>query len=1198
MKKLYLFGLTCLFLLSGLVFAQQPDGVNVIKKSRGYSIEFNLPVYNFSEIETPSGEFIKINIPGYGTTIDIGLPALPQISFNIPITSNNGVKEILTSNLVSVKENITTHIYPFQQPWPRNKPLSDRPFAYSSKFYVSNGDLNAPIYRISEPFNIGGIQGVTVTIYPFTYNPAAKQLKVLKHASFELELQNPVETVNGLSESYTKFLKSFFIYYEGGVTEQLKNYLIITAPEFEAGLASFVAHKSSVGFNVTLVTTAVAGSTTTAIKNYIQNLYNNPTTKPEFILLVGDTDKIPAWTGTGEGSPQTDLNYAQLQGTDYYADAFIGRFSVISATQLQNAISKTIYMENYIGTLTKKNVYMSSEDNYLITEATHNFVIDTYFQPSGYTALKLYTHTFNATTAQLITALNSNQVFAIYSGHGAETYWADGPVLDQSQVTALTNTVFPFVYSFSCITGSYHIPECFGETWLRVPTGGVTFYGSSVNSYWDEDDILERSIFKAMYDEGLSKVTPMFDRGKYLTAQHFGGTVTPGSTMLRYLEMYNLMGDPSIETKKIIPPDTTPPDPVTNLAVSLPTSNSLTLTWTAPYDSTFGGIASYDIRYSTSVINDANFNTAFRVVLPNQNDTLGTPKTQRIDSLASSTQYYFAIKSQDLWGNNSPISNVPNGTTWAAPQIQVTPNSINKQITAGITVTDTIRIKNASPYSSTLDYSVEMVNNLYPSKVSFRMIPVSQNPENISGDKDNPPLNGGQSIEGSGGPDDFGYKWIDSDEPQGPAYEWTDIAATGTQVTNWIATGTFGATDEGYAGPINLGFNFKFYGQVKTQIYISTNGFITFSPVTANAFSNVAIPTAAAPNELISPFWDDLDAKAPGTVHYKQDGNKLIIQWTNYQRYSGTSSYTWQVVLYSGGKIVTYYKTMTGTINSATVGIENATGTTGLQVAYDAIYIKNNLALKISADPEWVLTNSTLSGTLHNGNTAAIEMTFKSEDFPMGTYSMDVIVKSNSASPTITVPVSMIIAPIPVELTSFTAEPLKDNVVLNWTTATETNNSGFSVERKSFSDQNWKEVSFVDGHGSTTQEQSYTFTDKNLKSGSYEYRLRQIDFDGTYNNSNVIKVDLDVPAEFVLEQNYPNPFNPSTTIKFGLPFESNVKINVFSSIGEKVGELVNTKLSAGYHTVSFDASNLTSGIYFYQIQAGKFESIKKMMLIK
>ncbi len=152
-------------------------------------------------------------------------------------------------------------------------------------------------------------------------------------------------------------------------------------------------------------------------------------------LLVGDVANIPAWTGSGGDNPTTDLKYVQLEGGDNFPDAFIGRFSVPSGAQLDNAINKTSFMESYIGSLDMKNVFMASSDNYAITEGTHNYVINTYFHPAGYENLKLYTHTFGATTTQLIAALNDNQVFAIYSGHGSETSWADGPPLNQSQVS-------------------------------------------------------------------------------------------------------------------------------------------------------------------------------------------------------------------------------------------------------------------------------------------------------------------------------------------------------------------------------------------------------------------------------------------------------------------------------------------------------------------------------------------------------------------------------------------------------------------------------------------------------------------------------------------------------------------------------------------------------------------------------------------
>ena len=163
--------------------------------------------------------------------------------------------------------------------------------------------------------------------------------------------------------------------------------------------------------------------------------------------------------------------YTLLDGPDVYADAHIGRFAVATAQQLQNIIAKSVTMENAIFSIPKSNVFLSSNDNWAITEGTHNAVIDTFFAPNGYVNLKRYSHTYSATTAQVLQDLNAGQIFAIYSGHGSVTSWADGPPVAQSDVRGLVNTVFPHVYSFSCLTGGYEAPECFGETWIREPRG-------------------------------------------------------------------------------------------------------------------------------------------------------------------------------------------------------------------------------------------------------------------------------------------------------------------------------------------------------------------------------------------------------------------------------------------------------------------------------------------------------------------------------------------------------------------------------------------------------------------------------------------------------------------------------------------------------------------------------------------------------
>lgn len=186
---------------------------------------------------------------------------------------------------------------------------------------------------------------------------------------------------------------------------------------------------------------------------------------------------------------------------------------------------------------------------------------------------------------------------------------------------------------------------------------------------------------------------------------------------------------------------------------------------------------------------------------------------------------------------------------------------------------------------------------------------------------------------------------------------------------------------------------------------------------------------------------------------------------------------------------------------------------------------------------------------------------------------------------------------VPVELTSFTASVSNNAVVLNWATATEINNQGFNVERKS-SNSSWQKIGYVQGNGTTTEAQKYSFTDAGLTTGKYQYRLKQIDFDGTSEYSKVVEVDFAAPVAYGLSQNYPNPFNPSTKIQFSVPQSGKVVIKLYNMLGQELKTLLNETREAGIHTIDFNASQLHSGVYFYKIEAGSFSSIKKMTLIK
>lgn len=188
-------------------------------------------------------------------------------------------------------------------------------------------------------------------------------------------------------------------------------------------------------------------------------------------------------------------------------------------------------------------------------------------------------------------------------------------------------------------------------------------------------------------------------------------------------------------------------------------------------------------------------------------------------------------------------------------------------------------------------------------------------------------------------------------------------------------------------------------------------------------------------------------------------------------------------------------------------------------------------------------------------------------------------------------------SPVPVELVSFNANASGNNVNLSWTTATEVNNSGFAIERKT-NETMFERIGFVDGKGTTTQTTIYLFTDSKLADGNYIYRLKQIDFDGTTSYSKEVNVEITSPKVFALDQNYPNPFNPSTVIKYSIPVDGFVSLAVYNLLGEKVATLVNDNLKAGGHEINFDASNLSSGVYFYRLESGSFTAVKKLMLLK
>lgn len=202
--------------------------------------------------------------------------------------------------------------------------------------------------------------------------------------------------------------------------------------------------------------------------------------------------------------------------------------------------------------------------------------------------------------------------------------------------------------------------------------------------------------------------------------------------------------------------------------------------------------------------------------------------------------------------------------------------------------------------------------------------------------------------------------------------------------------------------------------------------------------------------------------------------------------------------------------------------------------------------------------------------------------------------------------------PFPVEMTTFYANVVENVVTLNWETATEINNYGFEILRCAQNDghsepdlsgeESWEIIGFVEGHGNSNSPKKYSFADENPPSGKIQYRLKQIDTDGSYEYSDFVSVETGIPKDYELKQNFPNPFNPTTKIVYKLAVDGFVTVKVYNVLGHEVASLVNENKRAGTHTIIFDVSNaggeLSSGIYFLRLNSGNYTGLIKMILLR
>jgi hypothetical protein len=540
--------------------SSQPASLTVHSENAGgMALQALFPGFALNARQHPlAGDYLVPEIPGCGPTETVGAPELPVLRRLVEVPAGATVRLSFTGapRFYTLGGRQTQAFFPRQRPRLKG-PQSPKllPFDFDLDAYARDHFAPDLPCRLVEAGTLAGRRLVLVEAFPVAVNPVTQSLRVYPDLLVTLTFDPAPTALKGitppLAPREAQLLSSVTLNAAStprapAALKAPAPRLLILAPDaWLAALDAYTTHRQGRGWTVDLFGTSAAGATPAAIQAFIRARYLDLATRPDALLLVGDVAQIPCFTGIQADKPDTDLYYACMDGgPDWQPEFPLGRLSVSSLSMLSDVLAKLItYDTSPPAPWMLRAAFLASKDNHAITEATHNAVVADWLAPRGYQSDKLYSLSRSATTAQAKAAFNEGRILGVYSGHGDTTSWADGPVLYRSDVNALTNRYrYPVVFSFACLTGQYSLNECFAEAWLRAPNKAAAgILASSVTSYWDEDDVFEQALFRALFHDGLRQYGAAIQKAKMALIETYGLT----ATVKRYFEQYNYFGDPA-----------------------------------------------------------------------------------------------------------------------------------------------------------------------------------------------------------------------------------------------------------------------------------------------------------------------------------------------------------------------------------------------------------------------------------------------------------------------------------------------------------------------------------------------------------------------------------------------------------------------------------------------------------------------------
>lgn len=596
MKKSFFLICFVSLLFSNFIMAQHSNYHRIADNNyTNIKIEYITDVQNLqvTKIETEQGYYSQISYEGMTPMQEAGQPALPIITNLLEIPLCEGMEVNVVSSTYEVYNLAELGIiYPIMPTQPSHPKSEDGPFPFviNEATYANNSFYGMPLAQAEKAGILRNICLGRLTIAPFEYNPVTNELRVCTHLDVEVSFVNA--NIPQTMEMKAKHGNGLFDGQHCGVINPMNTpgfrdeidnapikYLIVAHSMFRnnENLTSFINWKKRIGYLVEIAYTddTNVGTTTNSIRNFIKAKYDNATAEnpaPTFLLIVGDKEQIPAFTGVSETDHITDLYYATWTTGDNIPDCYYGRFSAQTVSQLTPQIDKTLMYEQYtmpdpsylddavLVAGTDAN-YGPSHANGQINYASNNYVNTA----NGYTTVHTHLYNCSSQAATIRAEIGAGVGWANYTAHCSYEGWAN-PSFENSHVNSMNNAdKYGFMVGNCCESGRFEL-TCFGETLLRATRKGAVIYlGASNSTYWDEDyywavglrsNITANPTYAAsnlgFYDRLFHTHNEAHSQW-YVTAAgiNMAGNLavesSSSSSKLYYWEIYHVFGDPSLK---------------------------------------------------------------------------------------------------------------------------------------------------------------------------------------------------------------------------------------------------------------------------------------------------------------------------------------------------------------------------------------------------------------------------------------------------------------------------------------------------------------------------------------------------------------------------------------------------------------------------------------------------------------------------